>query len=112
MSGFCGIQSNGSNSWNPGADYSNDLYIEGKSYLEAHREVWNQAKEKWIVPLDYTGYEAELAAIEKVCKQYFSSFGLMSAVKYEQMIAQFNEAGADNLIPHLQIEYNEWKKNN
>ena len=109
MSGFCGIRSSDSSTKNPGVDYSKDLYIEGKSYLEAHREVWNQAEEYNVIPIDYSEFEREMAEIETVCKLYFSSFSMMSTEKYDEMLAAFKKAGADEVIRYIQYEYNQQK---
>jgi len=112
MSGFCGIQSENGNARNPGADYDQDIVCDGKSYLETHREIWDNIEAKYIIAFNYTGFEAELAAIEKVCKTYFSSYSMMAPEKYDKMIADFNAAGADRILASLQKQYDQWKKDN
>jgi len=114
MSSFCGIQISENTPMSKTFNASLAAYpiYEGKTFQETHQEAWDNMKPSYIVPFDYTGFETELAAIEKVCKKYFFTFSRISTNQYNQMIEEMNAAGADRILDSLQKQYDQWKKDN
>jgi len=97
----------------PNMMHSFDPTYDGKSMLESHRELWNRNTEiQYEAVLDYSGFINEAIAIEKLCKARFSGFSTMTPERYDQMIADFNAAGADKILDSLQKQYDQWKKDN
>jgi len=90
-----------------------DSSYENKSTLESDRELWeHNAAFRCEVVLDYSGFINEAVAIQNLCKARFSGFSTMTPEKYDQMIADFNSAGADRILASLQKQYDQWKKDN
>ena len=113
LSGFTDIVAKNSNSFtNPGVYHDRDIVYEGKTILESHQQMWDEAEKRYLIVFDYTGFDAERAAIEQVCKKYFTGYSTMTPEKYDKMIADFNAAGADRILASLQKQYDQWKKDN
>jgi len=114
MSGFTHIRTTEgiASAVNPGAYIENDVIFKGMTRLESHREIWNNTKKAYVIPFDYSEFEAEVAAVESVCSKYFGSFSMLTPERYDKMIADFNAAGAEKILASLQKQYDQWKKDN
>ena len=110
---FCGLEAApGNRIFRVPAVNNSFVSYEGKTKLETLQEMQDKAAFQCPAVFDYSGFEAELKAIEALLERYCPEFVELSDTQYDQMLSDIKVAGGDKILAELQQQLDAWLAEN
>lgn len=110
LSYFCGLT--GESLKAPGTNNSYLIAYDGKTPLQTYQEIMDNSVCGYPIRFDFTGYEQELAAIEKLFEEKYASLfrknGITEAQR-QQFVEELKTAGSDKILSGLQSQLAQWQ---
>ena len=111
LSYFSGLTSNPATSdmKSPGTENWGLIAQEGKTALETYQDSVDRSVRTYPIIFDYTGFEQEVEAMEKIFEKYFRIFTELTQTQYDQMLQELKAAGSDKILAELQRQLIQWQ---
>ena len=114
LSYFSGLTatSNKSKAKSPGTNNAAFIARDGKTVLLTYQEIVDGSVCGYSIRFDYTGFEQELAAMEKVFNEKYSKAFRKNTITEEQrqqLVADLKAAGSDKVLAALQSQLAQWQ---
>ena len=111
LSYFSGLTSNPATSdmKSPGTENWGLIAQEGKTALETYQDSVDRSVRTYPIIFDYTGFEQEVEAMEKIFEKYLRIFTELTQTQYDQMLQELKAAGSDKVLAELQRQLTQWQ---